>query len=309
MRAAVVRDFTRPPVYTDFREPEAGPHTRVVSVEAAAVHRVVRSIAAGAHYSADGILPLIPGVDGIVRLEDGTRIYTGGPDEPFGMLAERTAVPTRFAFPVPEGLDSITAAAIVNPAMSSWAPLAKRLHPGATVLVVGATGVAGGLAVSIAKFLGAGRVVAAGRNEEALAALQPVADAVARIGGDDEAAQLADAADGFDLVLDYVWGPVAERLLAVIARRARGTGRAVEWVQIGALAGADIALPSALLRQAPLTVSGSGLGSIDPALLGRVIPAILDAADSGAITLEAQGYPLAEVESAWNRPGRLVFLP
>lgn len=309
MHAAVVTDFRRPPQYAEFAEPPLGDGRRLVSVEASAVHRVVRGIAAGAHYSTDGLLPLVPGVDGVVRLDDGSRVYTGGPDEPFGMLAERAVVPERFAFPVPDALGSAEAAAIVNPAMSSWAPMAVHLRPGATVLVVGATGVSGGLAVRIAKLLGAGRVVAVGRDARALAALRDVVDEVVPLGGDDEAARLRSAADGYDLVLDYLWGPVAERLMSAIARAARGSGRPVHWVQIGAMTGPDLALPSVVLRQAPLTISGSGLGSLDPAVLGRVVPAILAAAAAHDITIDIETHPLAEIERVWDRPGRLVFLP
>ena len=309
MHAAVVTEFTRPPRFTEFDEPPVPAGSRLVAVEAAAVHRIVRSVAAGAHYSADGVLPLVPGVDGVARLEDGTRVYTGGPAEPFGMLAERAAVPDRFVFPVPETLDSALAAAIVNPAMSSWAPLAVHLRAGATVLVVGATGASGGLAVRIARHLGAGRVIAAGRNADALEALGAAADGTILLGGD-VAAGLAEAApEGVDLVLDYLWGTVAERLLEPVARAARASGRAVQWVQIGAVAGADIVLPSALLRQAPLTLLGSGIGSIQPAVLGRVIPAILESAAAGDISIEVETHPLAQVEAAWDRPGRLVFLP
>lgn len=309
MHAAVVTDFTKPPRSGDFREPEAAEGRSLVTMEAAAVHRIVRSIASGAHYSSGDELPIVPGVDGIGRLADGTRVYTGGTEDPFGTLAERASVATRFTFPVPEGLDTALAAAIVNPAMSSWAPMAGLLQPGATVLALGATGVSGGLAVRIAKLLGAGRVVAAGRNGAALAELAGAADAVVQLGAVDEAAQLAASADGFDLVLDYVWGPIAERLLMALARSARGTGRPIRWVQIGSTAGPDIALPSAVLRQAPITLSGSGLGSIEPALLGRVIPAVLAAAADGAIAVDFETHRLADVETAWSRPGRLVFLP
>lgn len=310
MHAAVVTDFTRPPRYAEFAEPTGRPGTEVVEVEASAVHRIVRSVAAGAHYSIDGVLPLVPGVDGVARLADGTRIYTGGTEEPFGMLAERAAVPERFRFPVPDGLDSGLAAAIVNPAMSGWAPLSRLLPPGGTVLVLGATGVSGGLAVRAAKLLGADRVLAAGRDRDRLEATRVLgADALIPLDVEDPVAALRGAADAVDVVLDYVWGEPATRMLTALARTRPDPERPVEWVQIGATAGGEATLPSAALRQAPIRVSGSGIGSIAPRLLGSVIAEILAAAAREDITIDLDEHPLSDVEAAWELPGRLVFRP
>ena len=310
MHAAVVTDFTRPPIYSTFEEPSAEPGRQLVTVEASAVHRIVRSVAAGAHYSVDGILPLVPGVDGIARTADGTRIYTAGTEEPFGMLAERAAVPEQWSIPVPEGLDSAVAAAIVNPAMSGWAPLSRLLPVGGTVLVMGATGVSGGLAVRAAKLLGAERVVAAGRDRERLEATRALgADALIPLDVPDAAAALRDAADGFDVVVDYVWGKPALTFLTALAMNRPDPRRPVEWVQIGSTAGQDVALPSVVLRKAPIRVSGSGIGSIDPRHLGEVIGQVLGAAERGELTIEIDEHPLSDVESAWSLPGRLVFRP
>lgn len=310
MRAAVVTDFTKPPRYTDFRDPEVGDGMVEVTVEASAVHRVVRSIAAGAHYSTGGVLPIVPGVDGVARLQDGSRIYTAGVAEPFGMLAERAAIPSAMRIPVPDALDSGTAAAIVNPAASSWIPLSRLLPAGGTVLVLGATGASGGLAVRAAKRLGAARVVAAGRNADRLEhTLAMGADATIPLDTADPTAALQQAAPVYDVVIDYVWAEPALRFMQGLARTRIATERPVQWVQIGSTAGPDLTLPSEVLRGASILLSGSGLGTIDRRTLGPVMAEILAAAAAGDITIDIEEHPLSDIETAWDRPGRLVFRP
>jgi NADPH:quinone reductase-like Zn-dependent oxidoreductase len=132
----------------------------------------VRARASGAHYSASHSFPFVAGVDGVGRLDDGGRVYFLMPRAPYGAMAEKTVVPSAQCLPVPDDLDDVTAAAIANPAMSSCAALTERAHlkAGEIVLVNGATGAAGQLAVRIAKHLGAAKVIATGRNPEALRA-------------------------------------------------------------------------------------------------------------------------------------------
>src|SRR6185295_16173877 len=129
----------------------------------------VRSGASGRHYTSRGALPLVPGLDGVGRLPDGRRIYFLALDETFGTMAERALADSRLAVPLPEGVGASAVAAAMIPAISSWVALTTRvnLQRGQSVLVLGATGVGGGLAVQIAKHLGAGRVIAAGRDREA----------------------------------------------------------------------------------------------------------------------------------------------
>jgi NADPH:quinone reductase-like Zn-dependent oxidoreductase len=152
--------------------PDRGQAKTAFGVSAAALSPLVRGRASGAHYSASHQFPFVAGVDGVGRLDDGRRVYFLMPRAPYGAMAEETVVPSTQFAPVPDGLDDVTAAAIANPAMSSWAALAERarLKTGETVLVNGATGAAGQLAVQIARRLGAARVIATGRNTEALRA-------------------------------------------------------------------------------------------------------------------------------------------
>lgn len=311
MKAAVVTEIGRPPHHADFREPVATDYLVEVEMLAAGVHQIVRSVAAGAHYSSGDELPFVVGVDGIGVI-DGRRVYTGGCPDPFGTLAERTVVPRGFAVPLPDALPTEVAAAIVNPALSSWMPLVKSGVPqGGTVAVLGATGVSGSLAVRIALHLGAGRVIAVGRN----------ADVLDRLAGDprvttvslledtpgERLAALFD--DGIDVVLDYLWGPVAA--IALDALRAHGLQarhQRVDYVQIGTLAGRSVDLDAAILRARPISIWGSGGGSIDPALLFAELPAILALAASGDLPIDVRTAALADVEDAWTsaRPGRLV---
>jgi NADPH:quinone reductase-like Zn-dependent oxidoreductase len=185
MNAAVVNAFGVPPRYTSFAEPVATDGEVLVNVSAVGLHRVVKALADGSHYASSNMLPLIPGVDGVGRLEDGTRVYFGMVRPPFGTFAERAVTAPHMCLPIPEALDDVTVAAIMNPGMSSWAAL-LRAHfvAGESVLILGATGVAGQLAVQVAKRLGARRVVASGRNPQVLEELeQRGADAVISLTG------------------------------------------------------------------------------------------------------------------------------
>ncbi|WP_226355360.1 zinc-binding alcohol dehydrogenase family protein [Pseudonocardia sp. ICBG601] len=313
MKAAVVSTFGAPPACADFPDPVAGDGTVEVRMLAAGVHQLVRSVAAGTHYSAGDTLPFVAGVDGIAEL-DGRRIYTGGCPTPYGTIAERTVVPAGWAVPVPDALPTELAAAVVNPAMSSWMPLVDRgVPPGGTVLVLGATGASGGLAVRIALHHGAGRVIAAGRNP---AALEQVADddrvLPVRLSDDPAATTAALAAvldGGPDVVLDYLWGPVAGATFeALRSGSLRHGGRPVHYVQIGALAGRTVALDAAILRARRIDVSGSGGGSIDPALLFAELPRLLDAVAAEGLRIPLRVAELGDVERAWtaDAPGRLV---
>ena len=167
MNAAVVTSFDQPPRYQQFEVPQPGSATEVlVDVLAAAVHPRVRSGAAGAHYTSSGTLPMIPGIDGVGRAPDGRRIYFAAGDDVLGTMADRAVADLRRAVDLPDDADVAKVAAAMNPAMSSWVALRRRvpLEPGQSVLVLGATGNAGTMAVQIARRLGAGRVVGAGRD-------------------------------------------------------------------------------------------------------------------------------------------------
>src|SRR5499425_3534184 len=194
MKAAVLHTLGNPPRYEDFPDPQPGQNEVVVHVKAASLKNIDKAMASGSHYDSHRELPVVSGVDGVGVLDDGTRVFCGGPRSPYGMMAEQTVVSRARCLPVPDDVDDNTAAALPNPALSSWLPLVWRaeLKQGETVLILGATGVAGKLAIQIAKHLGAGRVVAAGRNEQVLKTLNDLgADATIHLDRPDK--ELAEA--------------------------------------------------------------------------------------------------------------------
>ena len=179
--------------------------------------------------------------------------------------------------------------------MSSWAALTQRAHlaAGETVLVNGATGTAGRLAVQIAKHMGARKVMATGRNPTALEKLGVIGADVtiplAQPREDLEAAFKREfASEGIDVVLDYLWGRSAEVVL-VAAAKAGKDGRPIRFVQVGGSSGSDVTLPSAVLRSSALELMGSGLGSIPLEGLVGATREMLQAAVPGHFQIEADG--------------------
>ncbi|BCG77340.1 quinone oxidoreductase family protein [Mesorhizobium sp. 113-3-3] len=306
MKAAIVSSAGQTPVYGDFPDPVPAPGENLVTVTATAISHVVKSRASGSHYSSAGQFPFIVGIDGVGRLKDGSKVYFALPRAPNGSMAERTVVPEAHCVALPDGLDDITAAAIANPGMSSWAAFTERakLKPGETVLVNGATGTAGRLAVQIARHLGARKIIATARNAAAL-------DAVAALGADVMIPLIEDGAaleenfkrqfkEGVDVVVDYLWGSSAQRLL-IAAAKAGADAVPIRFVQIGAVSGSDITLPSAVLRSSAIALMGSGIGSVP---LDRFIACtgdLLRAVVPAGLQIDTTPVPLADVEQAWAR--------
>ena len=316
MNAAIVRSFDAPPEFGAFDAPVPGPGKSLIHVRAAALSPLVKAQASGRHYSS-GSVPFVPGVDGVGMLENGQRVYFAFPAAPHGAMAETAAVPPALCAALPDDLDDVTAAALANPGMSSWAALTlrARLQPGETVLVNGATGSAGRLAVQIAKHLGAGKVIATGRNPGRLNMLPALgADTVISLEMPD--AELAEAFRrelrlGIDVVLDYLWGPTAEMLIgAASGPGSREAMPRIRFVQIGSAGGSAISLESAPLRSSGLEMLGSGLGSVSCDQLVSAIGAMLHTARPAGLHVETEAVPLTSVSSAWTQDsgqGRLVF--
>lgn len=313
MKALVVTAAGQTPIFADFPEPEAATGEVLITVSAAALCPLARVRASGQHYSASGTYPLIAGVDGSGRLADGTRVYFMLPRAPLGSMAQQTVAPAAHVIPLPDGLDATVAAAIANPGMSSWAALTERARfkPGESVLINGATGASGRLAVQIARHLGAARVVATGRNRAVLDQLG--ADDTIALDGDASALQRRFEpvfAGGIDIVLDYLWGPSAEALLRAGAK-AGPASMPLRFIQIGTAGGLNIELPGAILRSSALEIMGSGIGSVAMPRLIAAIKAMLAAAGPAGLHLPHQAVPLAEGAAAWGWSGteRLVFTP
>ena len=301
MKAAIVQQAGQSPVYGEFEAPIPAAGETPIRVTASAISPVAKSRASGTHYSARNQFPFVPGIDGVGRRADGNRVYFVLPRAPYGSMAEHTVVPDAQCLPVPDDLDDVTAAAIANPGLSSWAALTQRakLRAGETVLINGATGIAGRLAVQIARHLGARKVVATGRNAETLATLG--ADVAIPIVADDTALEhrfQQQFAEGVDVVLDYLWGRSAERLL-IAAAKAGPDAVPIRFVQIGAVSGPDITLPSAVLRSSAVELMGSGIGSIPLDRLVRATSDLLQATIPGGFEIAVAPVPLEKIEQAW----------
>jgi NADPH:quinone reductase-like Zn-dependent oxidoreductase len=176
MNAAVVTSFDDPPRYQEFEVPQPRTDDEIlVDVLAVGLHPRARTGAAGGHYTSTGALPMIPGIDGVGRRLDGRLIYFVADDDVIGTMADKAVVDIRRAIELPDDVDVPKIAAAMNPAMSAWVALRRRvpIESGQSVLVLGATGNAGAMAIQVAKRLGAGRIVGAGRNPDRLNAHSP----------------------------------------------------------------------------------------------------------------------------------------
>jgi len=319
MDAAVLRALGQTPRCEPFVEPVPHEDEVLVHVRAASLKPVDRQMASGAHFAHPREFPAVCGIDAVGNLDDGSRVFFGGPRLPFGAMAERTVVARARCMPVPPGVDDVTAAAIANPGVSAWMTLAWRagLKAGETVLIQGATGVTGKLAVQISKILGASRVVAAGRNEPVLSTLHDLgADATLRLGQDDAnlaEAFIHEAGDaGFSVIIDYLWGHPTEVLLAALTRQEFApAGSETRLIEVGASAGPSISLPAAALRSRALTILGTaGVPPFD--LLTKAFQDVMEHAARGTLRIDVEQVPLANIEEAWRRdtPGRrLVVVP
>jgi NADPH:quinone reductase-like Zn-dependent oxidoreductase len=315
MKAAIIREIGALPVYEEFMEPTPSAGEVLVNVTASALSNLTRGRASGTHYSSEGKLPFIPGVDGVGRLDDGQRIYFVLPRSPFGGMGERTVANAEHCVPVPDGVDDVTASAIANPGMSSWAALVERakLVAGETVLVNGATGTSGRLAVQIAKYLGAKRVIATGRDRSALDEVAKFgADATIPLTGDWNADQKVfegQFAGGVDVVLDYLWGLSAHHLLIAAAQAGRD-GVPMRFAHIGAISGSEISLPGAVLRSSSIQLMGSGLGSVSMDRLLAAVRELLAATIPAGLRIATRVHSLSDIRQNWaniSSTSRIVF--
>jgi NADPH:quinone reductase-like Zn-dependent oxidoreductase len=310
MKAAVVTDFTRPPRYQDFADPvPQGEHEVVVQVLAAGLHQRVRSQADGSHYTSRGELPLVPGIDAVVRDPGGKILYAILDDSPLGTMAEHTVIERDRSVVLPDTIDPVAVAAAMNPAMSSWVALRRRIDfsDGQRVAILGATGNAGRMAIQVAKRFGASQVIAVGRDTAKLAELPA-------LGADQTCTfdQVALAAD-VDVVIDYIWGQATGPAMREILINRGDRGRPLIWLEVGAIAGPETSVPAAALRSARLQIVGSGIGSVPGRDFVEELPKLAEAVAEGAFDVRARAVPLAEVEQVWTAAlggvDRVVLVP
>ena len=320
MKAAVLRAPDAVPEYAEFADPDPQAGYETVDLVAAGLHPIVRALASGGHYGSCGAYPMIPGVDAVARTREGTMVYTGLVRPPYGTFSERMAVPERMRFPLPPNADPVKIASGINPGLSSWMPLkARATELGAlgTVLILGVTGMAGLLGVQNARLLGARSVIGAGRNPGALEHAEELGATTIALTGEKEndAKALARALDGAQpsIVLDYLWGSVAEAAFGALARRGLEEDTAnIAYVQVGAMAGTDAALPAQLLRSRRIVISGSGAGAASIAEVIAQVPIYMQLIGDEKVVVSTQTFKLSSIAQAWtalSERARIVVVP
>jgi len=315
MKAAIINSADATPVYGDFPEPKLADGRQLATMVAAGIHPIVRALASGKHYASKSTWPMIPGLDAVARTEDGSLIYTGFIEPPYGTFAERMAFPAAMKFLLPEGGDPIQVAAGMNPGMSSWLTLSARkrdLQKLGTVLILGVTGMAGFLAVQNAFALGAERIVGVGRSEIGLRqAAAKRAETVALTGDRQSDASVIAKALGKNaptLVLDFVWGEPAEAAFEALghAEFEAENKTDIAYLQIGSMAGAEASVPASLLRSRRIRISGSGLGSASMAEVFAQVPVYMKLIAEQRVEVPTRVFPLSKIAEAWalNESGR-----
>lgn len=298
------------PQYADFPEPVASNEDELlVTVKAVAVKHFDRGRAAGTHYSADGPQEhgRLIGSDCVCLLADGTRVYAAGAE---GTLAERAVINKKYIVKIPAALDDATAAALPNAVIGAAMALRFKadMQPGDTVLINGATGFTGRVAVQAAKLYGAGKIIVTGRNASSLEELKGLgADEIVSLAQDDDAvkAQLKNlhAAASIDIVIDYLWGHAAEMILDCLKGRGAFTNR-MRYVSVGSMAGDLIQLSAESLRSANIQLTGSGLGAWPKEqvrlLFTEILPQMLKAAEEHKLSVLTITQKLEDISELWN---------
>lgn len=310
MKAAVMYQKGELPRYTDFPEPTVQNDNEVlVSVKAAALKHFDKGRATGKHYSSDTPKEggRVIGGDGVCLLADGTRVYGMGVS---GMMAEKAIIEKSRTVKLPDGISNAVAASLANAVMGSAMGLRFKagIQPGDVVLVNGATGFTGRVAVQIAKHYGAKKVVATGRNQQSLQELLELgADEVISVKQGDEQfiAQIkaTHATTPFDIIIDYLWGNTAEMILSCLMGKGSFTHK-TRFVSVGSMAGDSIRLSAANLRSVDLQLTGSGLGSWSKdqvqKLFSEILPEMFQLAANGKLKAETIEVKLEDISELWN---------
>lgn len=311
MKAAVVYKKGEMPKYAQFAEPIVQNENQILLlVKAVAITNLDKGKASGQHYSSqtDNQNGFVVGSDGVGLLDNGTRVYARGIS---GTIAEKAIIDKNILVPLPEGITDATAASLPNAVAGSAMALKFRanIQKGETVLINGATGFTGRIAIQIAKHYGAKKIIVTGRNEKTLQNLLELgADEIIPLKQDDQLiiAQLKEiqSISPIDIVLDYLWGHPAELILAALKGNGSFTNK-VRYVTIGGMAGDTIQLSSGILRSVDLQLSGSGLGSWSKnevkLLFSEILPEMFLLAAQNKLKVNIEIVPLVDIEEAWSR--------
>lgn len=314
VQAAVVNVWGEAPKYQKFDLPQpTGTQVRI-KVFAAGLPTLVRARAAGQHFTTAGTSPPhIPGSDGVgTIIPSGELVYFNALGAPTGSFADEINVEKDNVFKLPKGADPDAIALLANGVMSSWMALTSRagIVPGDSksfdVAIVGATGVSGQAAVQIAKAMGAGKIVAIGKPGPKLEKTKELgATALVPLGKE---ANFSEAAD-VDIVLDYLWGDVAQAVLPGIVAERKNKSQRLTWIEIGALGGDGAQVSGSLLRSANVALLGCAPGSWTYPELHAQMPAMLASMVDNKLEGAHAVVRLEEVEKWWDEttgPRKLV---
>jgi NADPH:quinone reductase-like Zn-dependent oxidoreductase len=310
MKAAVVYKKGELPKYADFAEPIVSNENEVlISVKAVAITNLDKGIASGDHYSSENENQngFVVGSDAVGVLENGTRLYARGIS---GTIAEKALVEKSRMVVLPDGIDDATAATLPNAVAGSAMALRFRagIKPGETVLINGATGFTGQMAIQIAKHYGAKKIIVTGRNEKALQSLLELgADEIVSLKQKDESIinQLKQIHQNspIDIVIDYLWGQSAELILSVLKGNGNFTPK-TRYVSVGSMSGDTIQLSAQILRSVDLQLSGSGLGSWTKdevkLLFSEILPEMFLLASKNILKVNIEKVNLSDIEKMWN---------
>jgi NADPH2:quinone reductase len=297
MRAAVVRQPGATPVLEQFTDPRPAPGVSVGTLVAAALNPLDVAFVNDQFPLRRLQPPCIAGYEAVVQLADGTRRYVTAPPSPYGTLAELVPLQDSDAFPVPAGLDPALAAALGVAGLAGWLALDYRAHlqPGETVLVLGAGGSAGRLAMQSARILGAGLVVGAARGKDLADAADHGADAVVDLTDEAavEAGLAAGAPGGYDVIIDFLWGGTAPHAMSHAKLGAR-------YVQVGNSAGAASTIPGLVLRNKLLTLVGHSLFATPAAARRSAYAQMARHATEGKFTVDLEPTRLEDISGTWE---------
>jgi NADPH:quinone reductase len=298
MRAAVVRVSGGTPILEQFADPQPSPGLSVGTLVAAALNPLDLALVNEQIPFRRFQPPYVAGYEAVVQLGDGTRCYLGGPPAPYGALAELVPVPDSAGFPVPADVDPGLAAALGVAGLVGWIGLDYHAHlqAGETVLILGAGGSAGQLAMQSARIQGAGRVVGAARGKDLAQAVDHGADATVDLANGDavDAGLSAAAPGGYDVIVDFLWGSVAPLAINHANVGAR-------YIQVGSSAGPTAVITAAAIRNKLLTLVGQGMVGTPAEVRRAAYAQLMRHAMNGELALDLEQTRLDDIGQTWER--------
>ena len=318
MKAAVLHNLGASPIYEDISKPEPADNELLLKVKAVAIKNIDKLRASGTHYASYTKLPVVVGMDAVGTLADGKLVYaqTVG-----GAVAEYALIKKNNYIVLPENIDIALASALPNTVMGAALVLQNKakMQPGDVILINGATGITGRMAVQFAKQFGAKKIIVTGRNETSLQELKSLgADETISLTQPEEAiiAQLKSvhAATPVNIVVDYLWGKPVELIIAAL----KGGGMnnftpRVQIITVGDMAGKNIELSSGVLRSSAIEILGSGIGSLSEKDMKEfattLLPQMFQLAAEDKWQLPVETFALGDIEKAWtNKNGKRVVV-